>query len=344
MGIENLRQNLLNLRAVNLKSTMPPKAIHDLEASRSGRSEPAIKLNIEELLEAARTHFSATIANISPTQDLGVIRLWRSNLAKFKLPPQASTKIQNWLLSSTADMLWIRGSNRSRGSVNPLSKLSANLISAAQLAGLPTLYFFCGLNLGVGEERNKSPTSAILMVLVAQALEWLKNFDGDSHTSDKSISVERFKAASKSEKKLWELFVDVIGLLPKLPLILIDLLEVYDEDEYELEQLIQRLVSLVPRDEFSEDEDEDRDADADDSDQDGKGAVATPKLAKILVTSKRVSLLLEEQIPQRFKLEVNSMKKGKGRRGFSVREWEEATSSDDEMCSVSEASSLSEED
>jgi hypothetical protein len=281
---------------VNHRSSNRTLKLYQLTLEDSGESnsfwtstnDP--QLPIASLLPAAQEVFSEYLGEIDVRRDLLRVQLWHSNLTKIGLAPEPVSRIRDWLTSADASMLWLRGHISHRQLVNPISALAANVILAAQAVRLPTVYYFCGLHLCSG--RTKIPTITILTSFVLQALEWRDEFAPDSsiETRKAIFTKERLSQALTSES-IWELFDDVMKLLPKPPVIVIDLLDVYHRYDSEVTELIGQLLTLVPALSVEENG-------GDNLDKMAGCPKSSIRAYKILITSKTASPLLSQTIPQ----------------------------------------------
>jgi hypothetical protein len=192
-------------------------------------------------------------------------------------------------------MLWLRGSILQSPLMNPITKLTANIISAAQLVKLPVLYYFCGFHPCSG--RSKRPTITILTSLVLQALEWREEFDSDYDSGREGTSSQLFTQERISEAvtfdSIWDLFVDVMKLLSRPPVIVIDLIDIYHRYGDDLHDLIDSLATLVPDLGSGINEAEEI-----------VPADGVRRTCQILITSKRTCTVLDKIIPKQVRVDV----------------------------------------
>jgi hypothetical protein len=271
-------------------------------------------LSSESLFPTAHEIFSEYLEGIDVRRDLSKIKLWQSSLTKISLAPEPVRRIREWLTSADPSIIWLRGYMVQRKLVNPISTMAANIVSAVQLAHVPVLYYFCGLHICSGS--SKTPTLTILTSLVLQALEWRDKFARNSNNEgiDAVFTEERLEEAIALDN-IWSLFVDVIRLLPKAPVIVIDLIDTYFHYSNGVRDLIDRLATLVPG--LSS---EDAEVEA------ILGADGLSRACKILITSRTTCILLEKTILKSVKVDIRDSPRWRGLRnnelelGFTLRE------------------------
>ena len=291
---------------------------------------------ISEILKSAQVTFAAYFLEIDVHHDLGQVQDWRSNLSKdMNLSPQAAKSIADWFGAKNATMLYIRSNNRAQKAINPTTGLSANIVTASRMARIPTLYFFCRFHLL--SRGSDKPAVMILMSMIQQALEWLEEFDPNIELKENDFSQKRFDQAVNSAKGVWKLFEDVIGLLPTSPVIICDLLESYDAFDSEIRRLLGRFMSLIPS-LNDEDEDEERK-----ENEDEVGPKTMNSAYKILITSKRISSLLDEEIPDDITVNIRDMGKGRRQRG-KTKQWLESAAAGSSNYNVNDSDSDSDSD
>ncbi|MCJ1309494.1 hypothetical protein MMC25_003154 [Agyrium rufum] len=258
----------------------------------------------KKYLRSAKEIFSNQLAEIDTTEDLSRVRGWRPNVVKdTSLTPEAAVRLKEWFTSDQPNLLYLRGSIRSQKVPNPVTSLSANIIRASQLSGLPTFFRFCGLKLH--QYQSGYPQAVILQVIIVQALEWLvrsPNVEAGSLT----MSASRCAKALVSTKELWALLYDILLVLPKPLVILIDLLESYEDNELEFAQLIQGFMLLVDKDR--------RDFPGEIPKGFRKLSDSPLKNMKILITSKHFSASLENGIAARLTVNMYNARYGRNRR------------------------------
>ena len=153
--------------------------------------------------------------------------------------------------------------------------------------------------------------------LVLQALEWREKFARNSNSEgiDAVFTEERLEEAMALDN-IWSLFVDVIRLLPKAPVIVIDLIDTYFHYGNGVRDLIDRLATLVPG--LSSEEDAEDEAIL--------GADGLSRVCKILITSKTTCILLEKTILKSVKVDILDSPRWRSSRnnelelGFILRE------------------------
>ncbi|KAF4630948.1 hypothetical protein G7Y89_g7190 [Cudoniella acicularis] len=290
-------------------------------------------LSPTSLFPTAQEIFSEYLEGIDVGRDLSKIKLWHSSLTKISLSPEPVRQIREWLTSVDPSMIWLRGYIVQRNIMNPISTLAANIVSAVQLARVPVLYYFCGLHICSGS--SKTPTVTIMTSLVLQALEWREKFARNSidQENDVVFTEERLAEAITFDN-IWDLFVDIIRLLPKAPVIVIDLIDTYHNYASDIRELIDRLATLVPGLGTGEDEENESII----------GADGLSRACKILVTSKTTCPVLDKSILKRVKVDVIDSPRWRGSRnselqlGFSLREDVGKTESDHSLSEESDDS------
>jgi hypothetical protein len=130
------------------------------------------------------------------------------------------------------------------------------------------------------------------------------------------------------------LFIDIVRLLPKAPVIVIDLIETYFHYGNSVRNLIDRLATLVPG--LSSEEGAD--------DKAIVGIDGLSRACKILITSKTTCILLEKTILKSVKVDVLDSPRWRGSRnnelelGLTLREDVEKAESDHGLSNDSDES------
>jgi hypothetical protein len=174
----------------------------------------------------------------------------------------------------------------------------------------------------------------IMTSLVLQALEWRERFARDSNNEgiDGVFTEERLEEAMTLDN-IWSLFIDIVRLLPKAPVIVIDLIDTYFHYGNSVRNLIDRLATLVPG--------------LNSEDADDKAIVGIDGLSracKILITSKTTCILLEKTILKHVKVDVLDSPRWRVSRnnelelGLTLREDVEKAESDNGLSNDSDES------
>lgn len=150
----------------------------------------------------ARQAFSSIVEDWDEQGDLERVLTWRKGPAESELPGDLQERINRWMMSSRASLLWVR-SGKPTSRVNPLSSISANIALAAQRAGMPVLLHFCDLHLQ--EPESCSLIEAAMMSLLIQVFEWLEALPPVGTEPQKILKTfgsKRFENAMKSPEAL----------------------------------------------------------------------------------------------------------------------------------------------
>jgi hypothetical protein len=171
--------------------------------------------------------------------------------------------------------------------------------------------------------------------LVLQALEWRERFARDSNNEgiDGVFTEERLEEAMTLDN-IWSLFIDIVRLLPKAPVIVIDLIDTYFHYDNSVRDLIGRLATLVPG--LNPEEDVE--------DKAIVGIDGLSRACKILISSKTTCILLEKTILKSVRVDVLDSPRWRGSRnnelelGLTSREDVEKAESDHSLSDDSDES------